>query len=118
MTKKSPYGYCPKCGAPGRFRERRPNGNDTCETGHTYRSDNALSRAIKHRLKYWVAIREGQYVTALDKDLSKPSYLALSPYFHEALLWETKKEATSAVQRIPKHLRKGLKVTKVEVSHD
>lgn len=36
-----PYGYCPACGAPGKTRERRPNGNDTCENGHTYPSAQA-----------------------------------------------------------------------------
>ena len=37
-----PYGYCPKCGAPGKLRERRPNGNDTCQRGHSYPSKDAL----------------------------------------------------------------------------
>jgi hypothetical protein len=36
-----PYGYCPACGAPGKTRERRPGGNDTCENGHTYPSADA-----------------------------------------------------------------------------
>jgi hypothetical protein len=35
-------GYCPKCGAPGKERERRPNGNDTCERGCVYPSRDAL----------------------------------------------------------------------------
>lgn len=39
---ESPYGYCPKCGSPGRIRERRPNGNDRCENGHTYPSREAV----------------------------------------------------------------------------
>jgi hypothetical protein len=34
----APYGFCPTCGAKGQTRERRPNGNDTCENGHTYPS--------------------------------------------------------------------------------
>jgi len=38
----APYGYCPVCEAPGRDRERRPNGNDTCYKGHTYPSLSAL----------------------------------------------------------------------------
>ena len=33
------YGYCPECGAKGVMRERRPNGNDTCENGHVYPSN-------------------------------------------------------------------------------
>ena len=36
-----PYGCCPICGLPGVTRERRPNGNDRCEDGHTYPSSNA-----------------------------------------------------------------------------
>jgi hypothetical protein len=35
------YGFCPHCGAPGSLRERRPNGNDHCENGHTYPSNDA-----------------------------------------------------------------------------
>jgi RNA polymerase-binding transcription factor DksA len=38
----SPYGFCPECGAPGKTRERRLNGNDTCENGCTYPSKDAL----------------------------------------------------------------------------
>jgi len=41
----SVYGYCPKCGAPGKNRERNPNGNDTCENEHVYPSREALSTA-------------------------------------------------------------------------
>jgi hypothetical protein len=36
------YGNCPTCGAKGRMRERRPNGNDSCENGHIYPSKNAI----------------------------------------------------------------------------
>jgi len=39
---KVPYGYCPKCGARGQQRERRPNGDDKCEKGCTYPSRDAL----------------------------------------------------------------------------
>ena len=41
------YGYCPTCGAKGAMRERRPNGNDKCENGHTYPSRQAVSLSIK-----------------------------------------------------------------------
>lgn len=34
--------HCPACGAPMKTRERRPNGNDTCEGGHTYPSANSV----------------------------------------------------------------------------
>ena len=36
------YGYCPICGAKDRTRERRINGNDICEAGHTYPSRSAV----------------------------------------------------------------------------
>ena len=42
IEKKAPYGYCPVCVAPGVERQRRPNGNDTCENGHTYKSSQAV----------------------------------------------------------------------------
>ncbi len=35
------YGHCPQCFAPGTRRERRLNGNDTCERGHEYPSSTA-----------------------------------------------------------------------------
>ncbi len=42
---ESTYGYCPVCKARGKSRERRPNGNDTCENGHIYPSKSSLSFA-------------------------------------------------------------------------
>ena len=48
MTVKS-YGLCPICGAPGKFRERRPWGNDICEAGHSYPSAQAWVPTHKHR---------------------------------------------------------------------
>lgn len=38
------YGFCPQCKAPGKFRERRINGNDECVNGHTYPSLSALDK--------------------------------------------------------------------------
>lgn len=38
------YGVCPKCYKPGKSRERRPDGNDTCVDGHVYKSSRALVR--------------------------------------------------------------------------
>jgi len=38
------YGYCPKCGAPGKSRERRPNGYDRCENGCVYPSRDSLNK--------------------------------------------------------------------------
>jgi hypothetical protein len=40
--RRTPYGFCPTCGSPGQFRERRLHGNDTCERGHTYPSRDAV----------------------------------------------------------------------------
>lgn len=40
------YGYCPVCMAPGKTRERRINGNDTCENGHVYPSKHNKSEPI------------------------------------------------------------------------
>lgn len=40
--KRIPYGYCPVCGAIGLYRERRPDGDDVCANGHTYKSSSAL----------------------------------------------------------------------------
>jgi Lar family restriction alleviation protein len=42
----SVHGYCPICAAPGRTRERRPNGNDTCERGHVYPGRDALREPV------------------------------------------------------------------------
>lgn len=41
--------YCPKCGAKITERERRPNGNSRCETGHTFPTSQAVEkRADNH----------------------------------------------------------------------
>lgn len=44
------YGNCPKCGAMGAGRERRPNGNDECENGHIYPSANAVMGPTTYEL--------------------------------------------------------------------
>jgi hypothetical protein len=41
-TPPAGLGFCPICGAPGRSREKRPNGDDLCEAGHSYPSSSAL----------------------------------------------------------------------------
>ena len=41
----APYGYCPNCGARGVSRERRPDGNDRCESGCEYPSRDAVPDA-------------------------------------------------------------------------
>lgn len=40
------YGFCPVCHAPGKSRERRPDGNDTCERGHTYQSILSIATTV------------------------------------------------------------------------
>lgn len=37
------YGFCPICGAQGKLRERRINGDDTCVNGHKYPSAKSLN---------------------------------------------------------------------------
>ena len=37
------YGHCPVCGAKGVTRERRPDGDDRCANGHTYKSIHATT---------------------------------------------------------------------------
>lgn len=46
---RAPYGYCPKCRAPGKNRERRPNGNDTCMNNHVYPSSSAMITAAEEQ---------------------------------------------------------------------
>jgi hypothetical protein len=41
------YGYCPQCGARGVRRERRLNGDDICEAGHTYPTAQSHSQPYK-----------------------------------------------------------------------
>lgn len=43
----SVYGYCPKCGNPGLYRERRLNGDDTCLKGCKYKSSEAVKTKPK-----------------------------------------------------------------------
>lgn len=39
-------GHCPQCGAPVKWRERRPNGNDTCVNNHTFPSVSAVAAPV------------------------------------------------------------------------
>lgn len=51
-----PYGYCPKCLAPGFSRERRPFGDDTCTSGHRYPSATALKGPFTRQQTELVAL--------------------------------------------------------------
>jgi hypothetical protein len=70
----APYGYCPTCDAPGLMRERRPNGNDVCDDGHTYPSRMALSEpkgtprahVITLTLTAWSELSRVGFVTLVD----------------------------------------------------
>jgi hypothetical protein len=57
---EAPYGFCPRCGCKGKQRERRPNGNDSCFSGHSYPSREALANRptdlatlLRHRIQRW-----------------------------------------------------------------
>lgn len=71
---KSSYGYCPKCGAPGIQRERRIDGNDTCENNHVYPSAKALKNAPEI---YYLAIALEQSVNIRDKETNKQANISL-----------------------------------------
>lgn len=60
------YGFCPKCGAPGIMRERRPNGNDRCANGHEYPSREAVRPAA---IVEPLTTPEGERVHVLKADL-------------------------------------------------
>ena len=47
----SVYGKCPKCGNNGVMRGRRPDGNDQCEDGHTYKSSDAIKDQERFELR-------------------------------------------------------------------
>lgn len=47
LEELAPYGFCPRCGAPGLYRERRPNGDDECTNGHKYPSLSAKPSPLK-----------------------------------------------------------------------
>lgn len=49
ILEKAKLGYCPKCGEPGKTRERRPNGNDKCVKGHVYPSNKSVFHKMKPR---------------------------------------------------------------------
>jgi hypothetical protein len=44
---KKYYGYCPRCDAPVKSRERRPNGNDVCLNDHCFPSAYTLDAPAK-----------------------------------------------------------------------
>lgn len=58
----SGLGYCPYCGAPGKTREKRPDGYDTCENGHTYKSTASKEQPIsKDAKECWRGVLDKLY---------------------------------------------------------
>jgi hypothetical protein len=60
--------YCPQCGAPGVYRERRQNGNDRCQNDHVYpskESQNTPKRSLENELRdliqEWRKTADNQY---------------------------------------------------------
>jgi len=60
---QAPYGYCPQCGAVGKRRERRPNGDDMCANLHIYPSRTAAPTPPREDGKYGPG-REAPYCPA------------------------------------------------------
>ncbi len=79
------YGYCPRCGAPGIARERRPDGNDRCAKGHDYPSAEALAgpRATAPQGVTGVSLRD---VVAFLRPRGALGVIGGAPFFyaHEA----------------------------------
>jgi transposase-like protein len=63
---KSPYGYCPICGAPGVMRERQIDGDDKCRNGHYYPSKKAIDMPVEEAMDrvYMDAVNRGDDETA------------------------------------------------------
>lgn len=49
-NQESIYGFCPECSSRGVVRERRVNGDDTCENGHKYPSISALKEPVTREI--------------------------------------------------------------------
>lgn len=62
------YGFCPICGAPGVFRERRLKGNDRCSNGHEYWSKNAKLNRPAEDPDEWVTITDENHVARRNID--------------------------------------------------
>lgn len=71
MTTPTTYGRCPECGGRGVSRERRPNGNDTCENWHTYPSRNALLDPVKPPAMTTPTTAEPQYTVSQGAEVAK-----------------------------------------------
>lgn len=75
----SAYGFCPHCGAKGKMRERRPDGNDTCEKGHVYPSRSAVYKN-KHDARDIVLKQVDHAIDyAKEMGLSDDDYVEICP---------------------------------------
>src|SRR3954464_10801834 len=54
------YGFCPVCHSPGKSRERRPDGNDTCEKGHSYLSRVAIDATVVDEIVTYKTLYDDQ----------------------------------------------------------
>lgn len=69
------YGYCPHCHGVAISRERRPNGDDTCENGHKYPSRLTLKQLPDADLRSLVrAFFEAEMDTAGGAPDKMPAY--------------------------------------------
>ena len=67
------YGYCPKCGAKGVMRERRPNGNDTCANGHVYPSSEFTYRPLATNAQPTQAPLTDEQIKGIYEDCDAPT---------------------------------------------
>lgn len=99
--------YCPACGAPEISRERRPNGNSTCTSGHTYQSRMAV---VKKKVP----------TTITTKVVTKRTTLELTDKEVELALLEHFGMAGGEVEFDISHgeFLKGATLTMVEIQND
>jgi hypothetical protein len=81
----APYGYCPICAAPGKERERRANGDDRCENGHTYPSRDA--KEITEAIEKAVREERAAVVALLRKAAADHETELKAPLRAEGMAW-------------------------------
>lgn len=72
---KAPHGYCPICGAAGKSREKRLDGNDKCQNGHTYSSKDSLELPFDKCEICYRTFGDNEIVTHNDKKYHLYCYL-------------------------------------------
>jgi hypothetical protein len=81
------YGYCPVCGARGILRERRPNGDDTCDNGHTYPSKDALTADMVLNKDFSIVSKCGINALPVARKTYYVAYAYLSPGTFSSCGW-------------------------------